>query len=147
MATHNAPALAHPLPAGATGKVNAITRSIVGNGKGGTVVAGDVLRMMKMPAFIRVHLLLLWTSATTASLTAKAGYADAEQGGTYSDDDAFIVPSTALATGGVRVMSNSLISAPELVKPTYLDIVTADATILATTTINATLFYEFMGTP
>lgn len=147
MATFNAPALSTMLPAGATGKLNAVTRSITGDGAGGTVAAASVLRMMELPAHIRVHDVVVWPSAATSSLTCKAGYTDQETGGTVTDDDAFIAASTSIATAAARVRMNTAGSPVELRKRTFLDITTAGATMAADTVLNCTVLYEYLGTP
>lgn len=147
MATYPAPNYQEPARSSESGNVSVKRMSITGNGAGGNAAAASVLRMGTLPANIIFLGCKIAPSATTASLTCKAGYTPVDSAvGPTADDDAFVVAgSTGIAALAGQVENNGAIGPVRLNYETYFDITTAGATLLAATVVNVDVYYEHVG--
>ena len=144
MANFDSPALAATPRAGISGNLNISEPAEIVAPSGG-IAAASVLRFLKLPAFCRLLGAIIIVDTATASLTGKLGHAAIDGDAGASDDDSLIVAATALATAA-RFRENSLIY-PTLTKESYIQLVTAGATIAQGTKVTGRILYEYLGTP
>lgn len=141
MATINAAGLTSRIPnAGAYGNMNTEVFSY----KGALSIA-DILRFpVKMPPYCQAVDGILSSDTANSGATFKLGYAATDGDAAASDDDAFVVAGTAIATA-TRVRFNAPIVPPLPIKEWYPILTLAGGAIGANTTLTLVLNYIYIG--
>lgn len=141
MATVTSPGASNRVPnAGTYGNSNAEIFS-----HKGALAIGDILRFpVKMPAYSLVTGGGVISDTANAAATFKLGYAAVDGDAAVTDDDAFVVAGTAIATA-TRVGFNAGVTPPMPTKPFYFIFTLAGGAISASTTLTLIPNITYIG--